>query len=176
MRFSASVPSKSRNYYELKESSMSNSNRYPFYVYDQYVKDSSFENPNYWMKYSESESKPEIKVNVETNTTKINDDNYEVLMVVSVKSDIVKDPIFVLELVYAGLVSVAPDLTPEVLEPILLVHCPFLMFPFVREIVANMTRYGGYPPLMIEPIDFAGLYLDRKKLGGQDGSAIEATA
>jgi preprotein translocase subunit SecB len=84
-------------------------------------------------------------------------------MNVSVKSNLSTTSIFVLELVYVGIVSTVPDLAPEILEPILLVHCPFLMFPFVREVVADITRSGGYPPLMIEPIDFAGLYLDKKK-------------
>lgn len=137
--------------------------QYPFYIHDQYIKDLSFENPNFLIKYSETEKQPEVAVNVETQISKISDNNYEVGMVVSVKSTIGETSVFVLELTYSALVSVAPDLKPDVLEPVLLVHCPFLMFPFVREIVASTTRSGGYPPLMIEPIDFASLYLAKKK-------------
>ncbi len=138
-------------------------NQYPFYIHDQYVKDVSFENPNYLVKYSETDKQPEIAVNVETQVAKLNDDNYEVSMNITTKSMIEDKSVFVLELTYSGLVSVAKDLKQDVLEPILLVHCPFLMFPFAREVVASITRAGGYPPLMIEPIDFASLYLAKKK-------------
>ena len=137
--------------------------QYPFYIHDQYVKDISFENPNYLIKYTEKDKQPEVSVNVETHVAKLNDDNYEVSMNINVKSSIEDKSIFVLELNYAALVSVAKDLKQETLEPVLLVHCPFLMFPFAREIVASVTRAGGYPPLMIEPIDFASLYLAKKK-------------
>lgn len=137
--------------------------QYPFYIHDQYVKDISFENPNYLIKYTEKDKQPEVSVNVETHVAKLNDDNYEVAMNITAKSLIEDKTVFVLELTYAALVSVAKDLKQDVLEPVLLVHCPFLMFPFAREIVATVTRTGGYPPLMIDPIDFANLYLEKKK-------------
>ncbi|MDR0942886.1 MAG: protein-export chaperone SecB [Holosporales bacterium] len=139
--------------------------QYPFYIHDQYIKDLSFENPNFLLKYNEPDSnkQPEVAVNVETRVAKLSEENYEVSMTVSAKSTLEKTSIFVLELTYAGLVSVAQDLKPDILETSLLVHCPFLMFPFVREIIANVTRNGGYPPLMIDPIDFASLYLEKKK-------------
>lgn len=137
--------------------------QYPFYIHDQYVKDISFENPNYLVKYTEKDKQPEVSVNVETHVAKLNDDNYEVAMNITAKSLIEDKTVFVLELTYASLVSVAKDLKQDVLEPVLLVHCPFLMFPFAREIVASVTKAGGYPPLMIDPIDFANLYLEKKK-------------
>lgn len=137
--------------------------QYPFYIHDQYVKDISFENPNYLIKYTEKDKQPEVSVNVETHVVKLNDDNYEVAMTITAKSLIEDKTVFVLELTYAALISVAKDLKQDVLEPVLLVHCPFLMFPFAREIVATVTRAGGYPPLMIDPIDFANLYLEKKK-------------
>lgn len=137
--------------------------QYPFYIHDQYVKDISFENPNYLIKYTEKDKQPEVSVNVETHVAKLNDDNYEVAMTIAAKSLIEDKTVFVLELTYAALISVAKDLKQDVLEPVLLVHCPFLMFPFAREIVATVTRAGGYPPLMIDPIDFANLYLEKKK-------------
>ncbi len=137
--------------------------QYPFYVHDQYIKDLSFENPNFLMKYSDSEKQPQVSVNVESNVAKINDSNYEVSMKVQVKSEIDGTSIFVLELDYGSLVSVDPTLNSDILETVLLVHCPFLMFPFVREIVSSVTRSGGYPPLLIEPIDFASLYMEKKK-------------
>ncbi|MDR3031178.1 MAG: protein-export chaperone SecB [Holosporales bacterium] len=137
--------------------------QYPFYIHDQYIKDLSFENPNFLIKYSENQTQPQVSVNVETGVAKLANNNYEASMTITTKSKIGEEAIFVLELVYASLVSVSPDLQQEVLESILLVHCPFLMFPFAREIVANVTKSGGYPPLLIEPVDFASLYLEKKK-------------
>ena len=145
------------------EQEQNQSNQYPFYIHDQYVKDISFENPNYLLKYSNPEKQPEVAVNVETHVAKIDDEHYEVAMNISAKSELDGKSIFVLELTYAGLVSVAKDLKQDVLEPVLLVHCPFLMFPFAREIVASVSRAGGFPPLMLDPIDFASLYLAKKK-------------
>jgi preprotein translocase subunit SecB len=139
------------------------SSQYPFYIHDQYIKDLSFENPNFLVKYTDTDKQPEVAVNVETHVGKLNDENYEVVMNISAKSSLGETSIFVLELAYAGVISVAKDVAQETLEPILLVHCPFLMFPFAREVVANVTKSGGYPPLMIEPIDFASLYLEKKK-------------
>ncbi len=139
--------------------------QYPFFIHDQYIKDLSFENPNYVAKYDEKNKnkQPEVSVNVETHVSKFDDEHYEVAMNLTAKSELDGTSIFVLELTYAGLVAVAKDLKPDVLEPVLLVHCPFLMFPFAREIVASVTRAGGYPPLMLDPIDFASLYLAKKK-------------
>ncbi len=135
----------------------------PFFINDQYVKDFSFENPNYLIKYRKSKEQPQVSVNVETNVSKVQDGHYEVSMKIDVKSFIGNKDIFVLELVYGALVTVDQKLANDVLEPILLVHCPFLMFPFVRGIVADTTRNGGYPPLLLEPIDFASLYVEKKK-------------
>ena len=137
--------------------------QYPFYINDQYLKDLSFENPNFLIKYNEKPIQPEVSVSVETGVKKISDNNYEVSMSVNITSTADNKNIFVMQLEYAALVSTEPEMTNEVLEPVLLVHCPFLMFPFVREIVSNITRSGGYPPLLIEPIDFAALFMEKKK-------------
>ena len=149
--------------------------QYPFFIGDQYLKDVSFENPNFLMKYQESKEQPQVSVNVETNVAKIQDEHYEVSMKVGVKSFVGDKDIFILEMVYAALVTVDPSLKNDVLEPILLVHCPFLMFPFVRGIVADMTRNGGYPPLLIEPIDFASLYIEKRK-SAQNESGSEVSS
>ena len=137
--------------------------QYPFYIHDQYVKDLSFENPNFLIKYSEKSVKPDVSVNVSSNVSKLNDDTYEVVLKVNVKSTLEEKTVFLLDLSYGALVSVDKKQPNEVLEPALLVHAPFLMFPFVREIVANSTKNGGYPPLLLEPIDFASLYVEKKR-------------
>ncbi len=138
--------------------------QYPFRINDQYVKDLSFENPNYLMKYSDDGDKqPEVGVGLENNVAKIDDEHYEVTLKVSAKSTIGEKSVFIIELSYAALITVAPNLEQDILEPILMVHCPFLMFPFIREIVASVTSSGGFPPLRLEPIDFASLYMSKKK-------------
>jgi preprotein translocase subunit SecB len=140
-----------------------NDMQYPFYVHDQYVKDLSFENPNFLIKYNEKEKIPTITVNLETNVARVGDKNYEVILSISVKSTLEKVTVFIVDLKYAGLLSVQPDIAEDLKETILLVHCPFLLFPFARAIIADVTCAGGYQPLMIEPIDFAALYLEKKK-------------
>ncbi|MDR3224065.1 MAG: protein-export chaperone SecB [Holosporales bacterium] len=141
--------------------------QYPFFIQDQYVKDLTFENPNFLVKYTENPEQPEVAINVETRISKIDENNYEVVLDTSVKSKMAAHDLFILELSYAGLVSIATNIENEALEPVLFVHCPFLMFPFVRELIANMTRVGGYPPLLMEPIDFASLYIEKKKQSQQ---------
>lgn len=137
--------------------------RLPFQIETQYVKDLSFENPNFLSKSAEDKAQPEMGVNVETQVAKLEGGRYEVSMDISVKASLGGDAMFVLELTYAAVVAVAEGLDRAALENILLVHCPFLIFPFAREIVSNMTRCGGYPPLMIEPVDFAAVYMAKKK-------------
>ena len=137
--------------------------QYPFQINDQYVKDLSFENPNYLLKYSDEYKKPEVGVSIENNVAKIDDEHYEVTLNISAKSSVEDKTIFIVELAYSALVTVAKNLEADVLEPILLVHCPFLMFPFIREVVAKVTSAGGFPPLLLDPIDFASLYVSKKK-------------
>jgi preprotein translocase subunit SecB len=85
------------------------------------------------------------------------------MLSVTVKSSLEEQVIFLLELKYAGLLSMLKELPTEMKETVLLVHCPYLLFPFVRGIVADITRAGGYQPLLIEPVDFASLYLEKRK-------------
>lgn len=151
-----------------------NRNQFPFYIHDQYIKDLSFENPNFLIKYSDKTPKPDISVNVESHVSKLNDDTYEVILKVKVNSTAEKQTVFLIDLSYGALVSVDKNQPADVLEPVLLVHSPFLMFPFVRSIVADMTRYGGYPPLLLEPIDFATLYMKKKReLAQQNNKTTE---
>jgi preprotein translocase subunit SecB len=137
--------------------------QYPYYIRDQYVKDLTYENPNFLIKYSETKKEPEVAVNVESAVVKLSDDDYEVTLKVTVNAKSQDNALFLIELLYGALVSVGKEVNQEVLEPVLMVHCPFLMFPFVREIVSRLTQLGGYPPLMLEPIDFATLYMSKQK-------------
>src|SRR5207249_7486757 len=72
--------------------------------------------------------------------------------------------IYDLELSYAGLFEVQ-NLPDQALEPFLLINCPALLFPFLRRLVADLTREGGFPPLLLDPIDFAALFMQRQQQG-----------
>ena len=140
-----------------------NRQQYPFYIHDQYVKDLSFENPNILLKYSDVKKQPEVSVNVETHVAKVQEDTYETTLKAVINSKIDDKPMFVIDITYGSLVTVDKQVQGDNLETILLVHVPFLMFPFLRYIISDVTKNGGYPPLLIEPIDFASLYLQKKQ-------------
>jgi preprotein translocase subunit SecB len=128
-------------------------------IVGQYVKDLSFENPGAPLTLT---ARPQIDLGVDLQARRLDPERYEVELKlrVSAKSD--DKAVFLLELVYGGLFHIqgAPE---ELLQPILLIEGPHLLFPFARRIVADVIRDGGMPPLMIEPIDFAALY--RAKTG-----------
>ena len=140
-----------------------NKQQYPFYIHDQYIKDLSFENPNVLLKYSDVKKQPEVSVNVETHVAKVQDNTYETTLKAVINSKIDDKPMFIIDITYGALVTVEKQINGDNLETILLVHVPFLMFPFLRYIISDITKNGGYPPLLIEPIDFANLYLQKKK-------------
>jgi preprotein translocase subunit SecB len=128
-------------------------------IIGQYVKDLSFENPGAPLTLT---ARPQIDLGVDLQARRLDQDRYEVELKLRVSAKADDKTTFLLELVYAGLFMIqnAPE---EFLQPILLIEGPHLLFPFARRIVADVIRDGGMPPLMIEPIDFAGLY--RAKTG-----------
>jgi preprotein translocase subunit SecB len=123
-------------------------------ILGQYVKDLSFENPAAPQNLS---VRPQIELGFDLQAKRLSADQFEVEMKVRVNARAEDKPVFLLELLYAGvfLIQGAPD---EILQPFLLIEAPHLLFPFVRRVVADVIRDGGMPPLMIEPIDFAELY------------------
>ena len=128
-------------------------------IVGQYVKDLSFENPGAPMTLT---VRPAIDLGVDLQARRLDPERYEVELKLRVSAKSEEKPVFLLELVYGGLFFIqgAPE---EMLQPILLIEGPHLLFPFARRIVADVIRDGGMPPLMIEPIDFAALY--RAKTG-----------
>ena len=137
----------------------------PFFrVLAQFVRDLSFENP----RAPESlrmDGKPEIDMGVEMSARGRTDGLYEVDMRLSVKASGDDGPLFQIELVYGGLFQIGGF--PEAdFEPMLLIECPRYLFPFARQIVAACTTDGGfYPPFLLEPLDFASIYAQRKAQG-----------
>ena len=129
-------------------------------VVGQYVKDLSFENPG--SPGSVTARAPQIDLSVDLQARQLEGEHYEVELRLRVSATAESKPIFLLELVYAGLFQLQ-NITDEMRQPLLLIEAPHLLFPFARRIVADAIRDGGMPPLMIEPIDFAALY--RAKTG-----------
>jgi len=125
-------------------------------IVTQYIRDVSFENIAV-QKGLVSEGKPEVRVAVNIDAQKRGDDRYEVALKVKVDSKLEAAQVFILELDYAGL-FVIQNVPDEQLHPLLMIECPRLIFPYVRRVVGDLTRDGGYPPLNLEMIDFLALY------------------
>lgn len=124
-------------------------------VLAQYVKDLSFENPAAPM--SLQGQKPALEVGVDVQARGLGVDQYEVSIRVRADAKAANQTIFVCELTYAG-VFLLKNITQENIQPILLIECPRQLFPFARRVVADTTRDGGFPPLLLDPIDFMTLY------------------
>lgn len=134
----------------------------PITVNAQYIKDLSFENPNAPQSLIPSDKAPDVDVNLNVEARKIQDNTFEVALVVHAEAKAGDRVNFVVELNYAGIFTLS-NIPEEHLQPVLMIEGPRLLFPFVREIVANATRGGGFPPLLINPIDFAAMYQQNVK-------------
>ncbi len=131
-------------------------------ILSQYIKDLSFENPNIRKLMASPGDAPNLKVEVNVNAERIDSDVYESAIELKAIATNNVGTIYVLETVYAGLFKIE-NIPEQALEPFLLISGPTTIFPFLRRIVADVTREGGYPPLMLDPIDFAGLYMRRQQ-------------
>lgn len=127
-------------------------------VLAQYLKDHSFENPRAPASFrDQAGGAPTIEVNVDVNARGLGASQFEVELSVSARARRTQEVVFVVETTYAGVFEIAN--VPEAqIEPILLIECPRLLFPFARQIVAETTNSGNFPPVMLDPIDFLGIY------------------
>src|SRR5262245_1197983 len=137
-------------------------------VAGQYIKDLSFENPNVRKLLGGAADKPALRVEVNVNATKLTDNMFESAILFKAEASSNTGVIYDLELAYAGLFEIQ-NLPQQALEPFLLINCPSLLFPFLRRIVADLTREGGFAPLLLDPIDFAALFMQRQQQGQQQG-------
>ena len=153
----------------------------------QYTKDLSFEAPTAPGIFSMlQENPPELKINVNVNAQPMQDKVYEVELHIKAECKSGETVAFILELVYGGLFTI--NVPKENLRPVLLIECPRLMFPFARNILADCSRDGGFPPLMLGPVDFVRMYQEQikkeseekkdgeGKKGGKDGKNGENKA
>ncbi|BAK64718.1 protein-export protein SecB [Sphingobium sp. SYK-6] len=126
----------------------------------QYVKDLSFENPNSPAVYQWQEQ-PQIDVNFNISNNKVADDVFEVALKVSATAAGEAGTAFAVELVFAGLFGMR-NVPEEQMRPFLYAEAPRLLFPFARRILADAVQDGGFPPLLLDPIDFGALYMQQQ--------------
>lgn len=141
-------------------------------VLTQYVRDLSFENIAAQKGFA-SEGKPDVRVTVNLDAQPRQADRYEVVLKLNVESKVGDAPVFILELDYAGLFLIQ-NVPQEQLTPLLMIECPRLIFPYVRRVIGDVTRDGGYPSLNLEQIDFLALY--RSELARRQAAEAKTTA
>ena len=135
-----------------------------FGVLVQFIKDLSFESPNAPMSLQSPGENPRLEVNVNVQVLDHSDGIYEVDLMTEAKAQSDAGVIYNVELVYAGLFRIV-NVPEEMLQPIMFVDCPTILFPFVRRVLSDVVRDGGFPPLMLDPIDFARLYAQNVAAG-----------
>ena len=136
----------------------------PLMIRGQYIRDLSFENPNPLAIFtSETEQQPNISVNVQAKAQHLGEKNFEVVLDIHIDAKRDKEQMFIVELSYAAVATVNQDVNDEKTAQMIMVDAPHLLFPFARNILADVTRDGGYPPLMLAPVDFAALYEQQKQ-------------
>ena len=126
----------------------------------QYVKDLSFENPGAPRSLQARDKAPDINISVNVNANPLSDSDFDVVLSLNAEAKEGDKILFACELVYGGVFRIT-GFPQEHMLPLLFIECPRLLFPFARQIVADATRNGGFPPLMIDPIDFATMFSQR---------------
>ena len=143
-------------------------------VVAQYIKDLSFENPNVEKLLGGPGESPNMKLEVNVNAKKVRDELYESAIDFKGHATNAEGTIYEIEIVYAGMFRVR-NIPEDALEPFLLINCPSLIFPYLRRIVADISREGGFPPLQLDPIDFGSLYMRRQQQAQQEAAASKAS-
>ena len=143
-------------------------------VLAQYIKDLSFENPNAPHSLRPREDAPEINININVNANPLSETDFEVELKMEAAAGADADTMFNVELTYGGVFRLE-NMPQEAVAPAILIECPRMLFPFARQIIAECTRNGGFPPLLIDPVDFAALFQQRMA-EEQVKSQVAATA
>ncbi|MDN2567384.1 protein-export chaperone SecB [Aquibium sp. A9E412] len=129
-------------------------------VLAQYIKDLSFESPAAPQALRGQGKSPAININVNVNANPLEGNEYDVLLTLNARAESEGKVLFNAELVYGGVFRIE-GFPQEHMLPVLFIECPRILFPFARQIIADATRNGGFPPLMIDPIDFARMFQQR---------------
>jgi len=128
-------------------------------VLAQYTKDLSFENPNAPQSLGQN-TQPQINITVNVGAKQLGGTDFEVELRLEGKAETSGSVMFNIELVFAGAFRIQ-NVPQDNLQPVLMIECPRILFPFAREIIATSVRNGGFPPLLLDPIDFFALYQQR---------------
>ncbi|MBT3237453.1 MAG: protein-export chaperone SecB [Rhodospirillaceae bacterium] len=129
----------------------------PISINAQYIKDLSFEAPETPGIFSIMQSNaPDVTINIDVNAHPVQDSTFEVQLHTKAECKVGDKTAFICELVYGGLFTL--NVEEEHVQPMLLIECPRLLFPFARNVMADATRDGGFPPLMLAPVDFVSMY------------------
>jgi len=126
----------------------------------QYVKDFSFENPGAPRSLQARDKAPAINISVNVNANPLSETDFDVILSLNAEAKEGDKMLFNAELAYGGVFRVT-GFPQEHMLPVLFIECPRLLFPFARQIISDATRNGGFPPLMIDPIDFAQMFTQR---------------
>lgn len=128
-------------------------------ILSQYIKDLSFENPGVNL-----QEQPNIDLGIDVGAKPKGDDGktFEVTLKLNARAGTAETTLFLIELDYSGLFQLTGFPANEI-EPVLLIECPRILFPFARRIISDISAEGGFPPLRVDPVDFAGLYQTQKK-------------
>jgi preprotein translocase subunit SecB len=146
----------------------------PLTLRGQYIKDFSFESPNAPDILSAPLSDPQINIDVNIDLNKMDSspsdtEDFEVGLSIRADAKASGKQAFLLEITYAGVFGLGKEIPEEQQHPILMIECPRLLFPFARQIIATMTQDGGFMPLLLQPIDFAGIYEQQAQQMAQGG-------
>jgi preprotein translocase subunit SecB len=139
----------------------------------QYTKDFSFENPNAPRSLAPQQAQPEIGIQVNVGANQIGETDFEVELKLEGSAKIGNDTLFAFDLSYCGIFR-ALNIPADQLHAVIMIECPRLLFPFARQIVADAVRNGGFPPLYIDPVDFATLYRQRAAEAQQGANQPQA--
>jgi len=131
-------------------------------IISQYIKDLSFENPKGPFPFAKKEERPAISVTVYVKANATSNENiYEVILSIKVSATHQDNDVFLIDLIYQGVFEIE-NLTDDIKEAYLLVECPRILFPFARRIIYDLHADGGLPPLLLDTVNFAELYKNRK--------------
>lgn len=142
-----------------------------FRVLAQYTKDFSFENPNA-PRSMQQQQQPQISIQINVNPRQLSNTDFEVELKLDGKAEVSGSTLFAFDLTYAGVFHVQ-GIPQESIGPLIMIECPRILFPFAREIIASAIVGGGFPPLLLDPIDFVALY-QQKVAAAQPQAPAEA--
>src|SRR5690349_15049804 len=129
-------------------------------VLGQYIKDFSFENPNAPRSLAPSQTQPAINIQINVGVGQMAPTDFEVTLAIEGKAENSGSVMFAFDLTFAGVFRIQ-NVPQEHVQPIVMIECPRLLFPFAREIIATAVRNGGFAPLLLDPVDFVALYQQR---------------